>query len=811
MLSMRCQLFQQLRKMPPSSAARLLARLAFAPISLALLSGIYTPVAAFAAPAATTTSLSLTSSGNAVGTVASGTVVTLTASVAAGGSALTKGQVNFCDASGPHCTDVHLLATRQLTKNGTAVFKFIPGTGSHTYKAVFLPTTTYATSASGVTALTVTGALSTTTSISSSGGSGNYSLTATVVGSGSLSAPTGTVSFLDTSNSNYSLGSATLGSGAKALNFVGTASQAEPYSLAAIAVGDFNADGIPDMAVAAYASGSVLVFLGKGDGTFTQMPDTPSAGSTPSSINIADFNGDGIPDLILANLWGSSATVLLGNGDGTFTTTSTLPAGSFSRAVAVGDFNRDGVEDVAIVNTGSASVTVLLGNGDGTFTPTSQSPATGSDPNFIAAADLNGDGNIDLVTANEFGNSLTVLLGNGDGTFTPSSQSPSTGSNPASVVIADFNGDGIPDLATANNGDNTVTVLLGNGDGTFTPSSQSPSTGDQPSSITVADFNGDAIPDLVVGNYDDYDSYAVSVLLGNGDGTFTTTQATLPGENNPNFVAVGDFNGDGIPDMAIPGDYGRMGLLIGQLTQTATATVTGISPAGTGTHAVEAGYPGDKTYASSLSSSIGLTAATVSTTLTLSASSSSSVYEQQVTLTATLSPWSAQGHTTNGESITFYNGTTNLGTGTLSAGSATLQITSLPVGTDQITATYNGDTAFQGSSSSAYPITVAADTSFTITPNPSSETVRRGASLAGFILRLQSVNGFKGKVKLSCSGSIDSVCVDLPQTVNLNGTALALTGILFPKTTAPGTYTITFTGVSGTLTGTATAEFKVTQ
>src|SRR3989442_975233 len=119
------------------------------------------------------------------------------------------------------------------------------------------------------------------------------------------------------------------------------------------------------------------------------------------------------------------------------------------------------------------------------------------------------------------------------------------GPNPRPVAVGDFNGDGRPDLAVANNYSNDVSVLLGNGDGTFQPA-QSYVVGNYPGSVAVGDFNGDGRPDLAVTNAI---SNTVSVLLGNGDGTFQPAQSFAAGLN-PYSVAVGDFNGDGRPDLA---------------------------------------------------------------------------------------------------------------------------------------------------------------------------------------------------------------------------------------------------------------------
>jgi aminopeptidase S len=130
-------------------------------------------------------------------------------------------------------------------------------------------------------------------------------------------------------------------------------------------------------------------------------------------------------------------------------------------------------------------------------------------------------------------------------------------------------------------------------------------------------------------------------------------------------------------------------------------------------------------------------------------------------------------------------------------------------GTCEIEASQAGNSNYGAAQSVTQSFNVVPAPNFSLTPNPSAETVPRG-NLAAFILNLKSLNGFSGNVKLSCSsGPAGSYCVDFPMTVHLNGTARAVSGILFPKNTKPGTYTITFTGVSGSLTNSTHATFTV--
>jgi len=784
---------------------------------------------AWASPATTTTTLSVTSAGNAVATVTSGTVVALTATVMTGSTPVAPGQIKFCDATAKSCTDIHILGTAQLTSAGTATLLFRPAIGSHAYQAVFVGTNTKAASSSAASSLTVTGTYPTMTSIASSGAPGDYSLTATVLGNGHVSS-TGTVSFLDTSNSNQVLVASTLTPGTAGLNLI--PSTLPEFSPTSLAVGDFNGDGIPDLAVSEFG---VNILLGNGDGTFRAGVLAPGFLPYIEFFAVGDFNGDGKLDLAVAYCNDTFPTsqpgaveILLGNGDGTFNLAAGSPAtGNTPTAIATGDFNGDGNLDLTIANGSSNTVTILLGNGNGTFTAAA-SPATGNSPSSLAVGDFNGDGKPDLAVTNATDNTVTILLGNGDGTF-KAAASPVTGSRPSAIAAGDFNGNGKEDLAAANAAGNTITILLGNGDGTFTAVTGPAIAGPIFSPITVADFNGDGIVDLAVGGN------APALFLGNGDGTFTPSAPLSPFLYPIQSVVTADLDGDGIADVVDStegpdSDGGSVTVFLTE-TQSATATASGIavSPVNgnVATHAVEASYPGDAVYSGSISSPVQL--ASGAANFSLSGTPLSIAAGASTNATITITPNGAFTGTVALQCSISAGPSGGTGAPTCSispqaAVTGSLAVTAMLTVTTQAATTPGSYTiTVTGASGGS---TVTTNVLVTVTGLPGAPAFALSGTAVSIgspgatgtsTISVTPSGGFTGNVALSCAitgptGAIDPPICTVPAQTTIRGTsavAATLTVNTQAATTA-GSYTIAVTGASGAATETTNIPLTVT-
>jgi glucose/arabinose dehydrogenase len=324
-----------------------------------------------------------------------------------------------------------------------------------------------------------------------------------------------------------------------------------------VTAADLNGDGNIDLAVANARTfgtpGSVSVLLGRGDGSFNPAVNY-AVGSEPKSVMAADLNGDGRADLFTANQGSNNVSVLINNGNGTYAPVVSYAGVTGAHEAMAADIDGDGDRDIAVSGWGSSTVRVLRNNGNGTFVTAADYTVPNTPHYSLQMADFNGDNRADLAVAN-FGNgSVSILFNNGTGTFA-APVNYGVGSGPHSLRAGDLDRDGDIDLATANEFSDSVSVLLNTGSGSFT-AAVSYTTGSVPKGITIGDVNGDGNVDLLTantaGNYPDSDNpggNTISVLLGNGNGTFASPKTHITGRT-PFSLATADFNRDGRLDVA---------------------------------------------------------------------------------------------------------------------------------------------------------------------------------------------------------------------------------------------------------------------
>jgi uncharacterized protein (TIGR03437 family) len=402
--------------------------------------------------------------------------------------------------------------------------------------------------------------------------------------------------------------SAVLGPAGFTVNLIGkngTPASTQVYPVAnagsSILAADFNQDGKTDIAVvtdAPQGGGSVMIFLGRGDGTFAAgTPVVFPTTSFPFYLAAGDFNRDGKIDLAVSVLpsqttSAGSVAVLLGKGDGTFAAPVSYPVGLGAATLVSDDFTGDGTADIVVLDARSDitnKVWVLPGNGDGTFRAAVSTP-TGTNAGSLFYADFDHDGNLDLMIADQLASSMVLMRGKGDGTFqapqrylsgaysdslgliplgdgntaifspdnaggnadlffvnsagvvvSPSVQS--VGKNAAAVAVGDANGDHLTDIAVTDSGSNSLYLQLSKGSGQFAaPVAYSlPAI---PGAVALADLNKDGNADAIVAT-----ASGLAVLMGASNGQLGAVR-TFAGGVNFNSVTVADFNGDGRPDVA---------------------------------------------------------------------------------------------------------------------------------------------------------------------------------------------------------------------------------------------------------------------
>lgn len=479
-----------------------------------------------------------------------------------------------------------------------------------------------------------------------------------------------------------------------------------PLFVEHVAVGDFNGDGHPDVvAITSFPNflspNNVQTMLGNGDGTlrggFNYSFVSGGAGGSPIKVISADFNHDGRPDIAVSD--GANRITVLANSDNfNFSlVTPANPVPDFALDMVAADINHDGNQDIILIGFGTISV--LPGKGDGTFQPAISQSIPFNGFRAIAVGDFNNDGQLDVAFtgADQTFTTIGFLLGNGDGTFQPLDPQNilTAGELPTAIAVGDFNGDGNLDLAVSNGGNgatnSTVTIFLGNGHAQFTPVAQQPTVGVFPRGmISAVDLNHDGILDLVVGNSGNGGPGSISVLLGNGDGTFRPA-ASLPLAASAFSLTVNDFNGDGFADIAV--------LESGSSVDVFTNHGDGTFPqapahytAGDGALSMTAADldNGGLPDLIAATNTIVVLPNIGGTRVTLTSSINPSRLNQPVSLSATVTP-TLPGYPTPTGTVQFLDNILSLGSFVLSDGQAGFSKSDFTPGTHFIVANYSGD------------------------------------------------------------------------------------------------------------------------
>ncbi|MBK1703632.1 hypothetical protein CKO40_03480 [Halochromatium glycolicum] len=335
-----------------------------------------------------------------------------------------------------------------------------------------------------------------------------------------------------------------------------------------VRLADLNADGQLDLAVGYSAGNQITVLAGDGSGQFDAADAIHyAAGSTPTAIAVGDIDGDGLPDIAVANGNFDGTVTLLRNLGGTFTLVGALVVEALPRDIALVDLDLDGALDIVVANsfgTGIGRVSVNLGNGDGTFQDAASYSTFGQTPRTLAVGDLNNDGRPDVAAGHRNDEFVTVYTTQADGTlrfasFASTDRVPGAvadGEDIADLAIVDLDQDGRRDLVVTRFGlfgpspidDGALVLFQGQGTGGFEPA-RFYAVGTKVNRLAVADLDADGLLDLAISlNFSD----DLAILLGDGHGSFLLpTRVNV--DQAVDRVAVGDLDGDTVPDLITNG------------------------------------------------------------------------------------------------------------------------------------------------------------------------------------------------------------------------------------------------------------------
>jgi hypothetical protein len=587
-----------------------------------------------------------------------------------------------------------------------------------------------------------------------------------------------------------------------------------------IKLGDVNGDGKLDIVTANYVGGNVSVLLGNGNGTFKTQA-TFATGFAPKSVTLGDVNGDGKLDIVTANYGNDNASVLLGNGNGTFQNQNTFATGTDRpRSLTIGDVNGDGKLDILKANYSSDTASVLLNsiafNGQ-TFniknaTPTSTSLAASSNPSVFGqsvtfTATVTGSSGTPTGTITFKNGSTTLGTGtlNGSGVAIFSTSSLAVGNTYSITAI--YSGDSSFVTSTSSavsqvvNQANTTTTLASTNPSVFgqsvtftaTVAATAPGAGNATGTVQFYD-NGSAIGSAVTLTSGSATSAAITnfgvgshsiTAIYSGDSSFvtstssavsqvvnqastTTTLATTSASvfgQSVTFTATVAANSPGAGTANGTITFKNGSTIIGTGTLISGTATLSIASLAVGSNSITAVYGGDSSFVTSTSSAVSQIVNQASTTTTL-ATTSASVFGQSVTFTATVAATAPGAGNATG-SVSFFDGTTQIGTGNLSAGVATLTTSTLSAGSHSITAVYSGDSSFVTSTSSAVSQVVnpgAANTPTFGTPTSTAD---------GFTVQIINYNGSFTYAETATVGS-----------VSINGTGFLTVAGVLPNTSS---------------------------